>query len=127
MPPEALDLAHDGIGRDAEEARHLSVGGARQDTVIDGLEELGLLQPVGDGEGLRTKVFLAASTTVPLDPLRVDLSCIEAGFLELPTCWIQMEFTRRVRTEGRCGSVVGRSHTESYSKAYARNILRDTT
>jgi len=100
VPPESPRETLDGGVTDAEPACDLAVPGAADFEAKHGFKEIWALQPVGDGEGLRTEGPMTAGASVTLDAMGRAGAVEEPGPLEAPTLWIQMEFAARVGTEG---------------------------
>jgi hypothetical protein len=99
MPAESFCETLDRGVADAEPACDLAVAGAADLEAKYGFEEIWALQPVGDGEGLRTEGPMTAGASVTLDAMGRPRAVEEPGPLEAPTLWIQMEIAARVGAE----------------------------
>jgi hypothetical protein len=84
VAPKAFGLALQGTVRDAEFAADLPKTRATDKAMEKGFEELGVSQPVSEGEGLGTEVPVALMTLVPLNEMRTMSTPKEALLLVAP-------------------------------------------
>ena len=104
----------DGLGRGPELAGDLAEGGASQQAVQGGQQQLGTLEPVGGAERLVTEVTPAVTAAVAPDTVRRGEAGVVAGAMEAPSGRAgTVEITSRVGTEGRCLGGVGVGHALS--------------
>jgi hypothetical protein len=84
MAAEAFGLTLQRAVGDTEFTADLSQARAADETVEEGFEQLGVSQPVGGREGLRTEVPAAVVTLVTLNPVGPMGAKVEALLLESP-------------------------------------------
>jgi hypothetical protein len=99
MASQPFDLVHDCRGSDGEFVCDLTEGGAGEAAEEYGGKQIGLLEPVGRGEGLRREETMAEVEPKALDAMGLCITEMETCLLEVPVSGVVMGSTFGIGAE----------------------------